>query len=93
VRAAEQNSGTGVPSSRFRATAAGSGGDILRSSAFHSPFFGAAGDTDSSVYHLASALNGRCVGRMTPRSSVILHVAHILLAGGGLRPYVMNLSE
>jgi hypothetical protein len=93
VRAAEQNSGTGEPSPWFRATAACSGCDILLSSALHSPFFGAARDTDSSVYHLASALNGRCVGRMTPRSSVILHVAHILLAGGGLRPYVMNLSE
>jgi hypothetical protein len=47
---------------------ADSGCNIPPSSAFHSPFFGAARVTDSSVYHLASALNGRCVGRMTPRS-------------------------
>jgi len=32
----------------------------------HSPFFGVAGVMDSSVYDLASALNGRRVGRMTP---------------------------
>jgi hypothetical protein len=36
--------------------------------AHHSPFSGAARVTDSSVYHLASALIGRCVGRKTPRS-------------------------
>jgi len=68
VRAAEQNSGTEEPASRIRATGADSGCDIVLSSAPHSPFFGAARVTDSSVYHLASALNGRGVGRMTPRS-------------------------
>jgi hypothetical protein len=56
----------------------------LLSRALHSPFFGAASVTDSSVYHLASALNGRRVGRMTPRSSLILHGAPILLPGGGV---------
>ncbi|MEH2500896.1 hypothetical protein V1294_007375 [Bradyrhizobium sp. AZCC 1678] len=69
------------------------GCDIPLSNASNSPFFGAARVMDSSVYNLASALIGRCVGRMTPRSSVILHRAHILLSGGGLRPYVMKLSE
>jgi hypothetical protein len=39
---------------------------------------------DSSVYHLASALIGRRIGRMTPRSSMIFHRAHILLPGGWL---------
>jgi hypothetical protein len=57
----------------------------LLSIALYSPFFGAAGVTDSSVYHLASALNGRRVGRMTPRSSMILHRAPILLPGGSAR--------
>jgi hypothetical protein len=44
------------------------GCDMLVSSVSSSPFFGAAGVMDSSVYHLASALIGRRVGRMTPRS-------------------------
>jgi hypothetical protein len=82
VRAAEQNFGTGKPASRIRATGADSGCDMLVSSALYSPFLGAARVTDSSVYHLASALIGRCVGRMAPRSSTILHRAPILLPGG-----------
>jgi hypothetical protein len=82
VRAAEQNFGTAEPASRIPATDADSGCDIVLSSAPHSPFFGAASVMDSSVYHLASALIGRCVGRMAPRSSMILHRAHILLPGG-----------
>jgi hypothetical protein len=36
------------------------------SRALHSPFSRTACVMDSSVYHLASALIGRCVGRMTP---------------------------
>jgi hypothetical protein len=66
------------------------GGDIPLSNASNSPFFGAARVMDSSVYHLASALNGRRVGRMTPRSSLILHGAPIRLPGGCVRPHVMN---
>jgi hypothetical protein len=44
------------------------GCDVPVSSASNSPFFCAARVMDSSVYHLASALIGRRVGRMTPRS-------------------------
>jgi hypothetical protein len=93
VCARRANSGTRGTPPRTSAPDADKGRDILLSSGFSSPFFGAARVTDSSVYHLASALNGRGVGRMTPRSSVILPRAHILLPGGGLRRYVMNLSE
>jgi hypothetical protein len=57
----------------------------LLSNVFHSPFFDAAHVMDSSVYNLASALNGRRVGRMTPRSSTILHLAPILLPGRCVR--------
>jgi hypothetical protein len=56
----------------------------------HSSFFGAMPVTDSSVYNLASALNGRRLGRMTPRSSMIFHPAPILLPGGWLRRFVKN---
>jgi hypothetical protein len=65
---AEQNSGTGEPAFRGRATGADKGCNILVSSASNPPFCGAARVMDSSVYNLASALIGRCVGRMTPRS-------------------------
>ncbi|NOJ42557.1 hypothetical protein [Bradyrhizobium australiense] len=54
---------------------------IALSRAPYWPFFSNARVTDSSVYHLASALNGRGIGRMTPRTSLILHRAHILLPG------------
>jgi hypothetical protein len=59
-------------------------------SASNSPLFGAARVMDSSVYDLASALNSRRVGRMTPRSSMILHLAPILLPGGCVRALVKN---
>jgi hypothetical protein len=62
------NSGSGEPAFRILTTDAGSGCDMLLSSALHSSFFGAAHVMDSSGYHLASALIGRGVGRMTPRS-------------------------
>jgi hypothetical protein len=62
----EQNSGTGESASRIRATGADNGCNFLPLRGLHSPFFGVAGVMDSSVYDLASALNGRRVGRMTP---------------------------
>jgi hypothetical protein len=68
VRTAEQNFSTGEAASRSRATGADKGCEILLSSASNPPFFGAARVMDSSVYNLASALIGRRVGRMTPRS-------------------------
>jgi hypothetical protein len=54
----------------------------------HSSFFSAMPATDSSAYNLAWALNGRRLGRMTPRSSMIFHHAPILLPGGWLRRFV-----
>jgi hypothetical protein len=65
---AEQNFGTGEPASRIRATGADNGCNFLPLRGFHWPLFGAARVMDSSAYNLASALNGRGLGRMTPRS-------------------------
>jgi hypothetical protein len=65
---AEQNSGTEESAFRIRAAGADNGRSFLPLRAFLSPLFGAERVTDSSVYHLASVLNGRRLGRMTPRS-------------------------
>jgi hypothetical protein len=65
---AEQNSGTGESAFLVRATGADNGCNFLPLRGFHWPLFGAARVMDSSVYDLASALNGRRLGRMTPRS-------------------------
>jgi hypothetical protein len=68
----EQNSGTGESASRIRTTPDDNRSNFLplvgSLRGFHWPFFGAARVMDSSVYHLASALNSRRLGRMTPRS-------------------------
>jgi hypothetical protein len=63
-----QSSGTGEAASRIRTEDADNGCNFFPLRGFHSPLFGAARVMDSSVYDLASALNGRHVGRMTPRS-------------------------
>jgi hypothetical protein len=65
---AEQNSSTEESAIRIRAEDVDKGCNFLPLRGFHSPLFGAARVMDSSVYDLASALNGRRVGRMTPRS-------------------------
>jgi len=60
----EQNSRTGESACRIRATGADNGCNFPPLRGFHSPFFGVRRVMDSSVYDLASALNGRRVGRM-----------------------------
>jgi hypothetical protein len=66
--AAEQNFGANESTFRIRATSADNGCDFHPLRGFHSPLFDVRHVTDSSVYDLASALNGRRLGRMTPRS-------------------------
>jgi hypothetical protein len=65
---AEQNSGTNESTFRIRATSTDNGCNFLPLRGFHSPFFSTPSVMDSSVYDLASAPNGRRLGRMTPRS-------------------------
>jgi hypothetical protein len=65
---AEQNSGTNESASGMAAASADNGCDFHPLRGFDPPLFGVRDVTDSSVYDLASALNGRCLGRMTPRS-------------------------
>jgi hypothetical protein len=54
--------------SRIGAASADKSSDFHSLLGFHLPLFDVRHVTDSSVYDLASALNGRRLGRMTPRS-------------------------